>query len=246
MSALESQYRRLLRWYPKQWRARNEAAVTGALLDEAEDQGRMSPTVGDRASLVLGGLHERFLRAERPTVVTVAGFGVAAAFALWYAFIITWSPSIPAYAGTFSSFSNPALTTGLIYLVALALTLGRRLQLARITALAGVLCAIVLFALNLTLGWLGPGASATALLVGVGVLAALSLTRWRDLVAAGSAVILATISATAARTAVMYLDIFYAPPFWIAALITIVTGAAAVLIVAIAVVRREVGYAARQ
>ena len=44
----------------------------------------------------------------------------------------------------------------------------------------------------------------------------------------------------------MYLDVVSTREFWIAALIAIATGAGAVLIVAIAAVRREERYAARQ
>ena len=247
MSALESQYRRLLRWYPKQWRARNEAAVTGALLDKAENEGRTAPTFDDRASLALGGLHERFLRVERPSVVTVAAFGAAAAFSIWYVSIISWSPQIPAYAGTLGSFSNPAVTTGVVYLVALALVLARRVQLARITAIVGVLWAITLLVLNLSLGWMGPGESASALFVGFGIVAALGVSRWRELAAFVVAIVAAGLSVATAQIAVMTYPFVFVAQFWIATVIAIAAGAAAVLIMAISVVSRAQRiYAVRQ
>ena len=41
---LETSYRRMLRWYPRQWRSRNEDAVTGVLLDQAEHEARTAPS----------------------------------------------------------------------------------------------------------------------------------------------------------------------------------------------------------
>jgi hypothetical protein len=51
MSELEQRYRDALRWYPKMWRAANEDAVVGTLLDRAEDEGRTVPAAGEVANL---------------------------------------------------------------------------------------------------------------------------------------------------------------------------------------------------
>ena len=40
-------YRKLLRWYPREWRAENEEAMLGILLDVADHVGRTRPTRTD-------------------------------------------------------------------------------------------------------------------------------------------------------------------------------------------------------
>lgn len=58
--SLETQYRALLRWYPRAWRAANEEVVLGTLLDTAEARGRARPTRSEAWSLRMNGLGERF------------------------------------------------------------------------------------------------------------------------------------------------------------------------------------------
>ena len=53
------QYRRLLRWYPRSWRARHGEALLGIMLDEAEALGRSRPTVAQRWSAFLHGMGTR-------------------------------------------------------------------------------------------------------------------------------------------------------------------------------------------
>jgi hypothetical protein len=59
MSDLEARYRRALRWYPKRWRATNEDAVVGTLLDAADDDRRSIPARGELADLRLNALGVR-------------------------------------------------------------------------------------------------------------------------------------------------------------------------------------------
>ena len=59
MSDLESRYRSALRWYPKEWRVKNEDAVVGTLLDVAEDDARAQPSRGELANLRNSGLSVR-------------------------------------------------------------------------------------------------------------------------------------------------------------------------------------------
>jgi hypothetical protein len=59
MSDLENRYRRALRWYPKEWRVRNEDAVLGTLLDLADDELRTEPSRGELANLRNSGLSTR-------------------------------------------------------------------------------------------------------------------------------------------------------------------------------------------
>lgn len=233
MSALEARYLRILRWYPRQWRARNEAAVIGVLLDQAQQTGRMSPSIGDQVSLALGGLHERFLRAQQPSRVSIAALGLAPAFSLWYLAVIAWSPGIPAYAGTLGYFSNPAATTALIFGTAFALAVGHRLQLARLLSLFAAAWALMLLALNLSQGWLGPGEAATAFFVGFAIVGALRVTRWRQLLLLVIAVMLATLSVATGQIAVMTFPVIFVAQFWVASLISVASGAGVVFIVAV-------------
>ena len=232
MSALEGQYRRLLRWYPKQWRARNEAAVTGALLDEAEHEGRMRPSVDDTASLVLGGLRERFLRVGRPSLVSAVGLIAAVAFSLWYV-------------GVIAVFGNPSTLTAGVFVIALALV--RWPQLARIASVVAALTALGIFALAESRGWMGPGPAPTSVFIGLGLIGAIGGSSRREAAILPLAVALAGISVTAFRVVVMSYPVVFAVQFWIAALIGIAAGAAAVLILAITTVNRaQLHYAVRQ
>ena len=55
----EQYYRRLLRWYPRSWRAHHGEVLLGIMLDEAEALGRSRPTVGQRRSVFLHGMGNR-------------------------------------------------------------------------------------------------------------------------------------------------------------------------------------------
>ena len=55
----EQRYRRLLRWYPRSWRARHGEALLGIMLDEAEALGRSLPSVGQRWSVFVHGMGTR-------------------------------------------------------------------------------------------------------------------------------------------------------------------------------------------
>jgi hypothetical protein len=80
--AQEERFRRLLRWYPQAWRERNGAALVGAMLDDAERQGRAAPSATERLSAAGYGLGTRLdgrlaLRvALAALVVAVAGGAV--------------------------------------------------------------------------------------------------------------------------------------------------------------------------
>lgn len=237
MSDLESQYRQLLRWYPRRWRARNEQAVIGVLLDQAENDGRKTPTVADRASLIGGGLHERLLRAERPSALTVVALSTAVAFSLWYLVVITWAPGT-VFAGTFGPFTNPAVITVGIFVVALGCALAGRPRLARAVSALAALCAVILFALAVNRGWLGPGPVPTAVFVGLGIAGTVRATYRRDAVLLPLAVVLCALSVLALQIAAQTYPAVFLPQFWIAAVIGAAAGAGATLIVASTIARQ--------
>ncbi len=64
-SWLSVEYRRLMRWYPREWRVANEEAMLGALLDQAESERRQEPTAAERSAITKGGLAQRFALSHR-------------------------------------------------------------------------------------------------------------------------------------------------------------------------------------
>ncbi|WP_457101454.1 hypothetical protein [Microbacterium sp. P5_E9] len=57
-------YQRILRWYPKEWRAQHEQVMLGTLLDMDDARGRRGPTFGEAWSLRLDGLRRRLRPAD--------------------------------------------------------------------------------------------------------------------------------------------------------------------------------------
>lgn len=60
--AQEARFRRLLRWYPRGWRAHHGEALLGTLLDLAEHEGRTSPSAGEGFAAAVNGLGTRLDR----------------------------------------------------------------------------------------------------------------------------------------------------------------------------------------
>lgn len=56
---LEDRIRRLLRWYPRSWRAVNEDVVVATMMDAAEAAGRSAPSRAERRAVVIEGLGMR-------------------------------------------------------------------------------------------------------------------------------------------------------------------------------------------
>jgi hypothetical protein len=87
VSTLEQTYRRTLRWYPKRWRASNEDAVVGTLLDRAEDEHRDRPARGELGDLRSNAVLSRLGPLGRiPTSIrdraAALGFGLGAGIAI--------------------------------------------------------------------------------------------------------------------------------------------------------------------
>ncbi len=81
-SPLSAEYRRLMRWYPRQWRVANEEAMLGALLDQAESEGRREPTAAERSAITKGGLARRFgfpQRSSSRLTLSVGGSAIVLA-----------------------------------------------------------------------------------------------------------------------------------------------------------------------
>ncbi|CAO1649010.1 hypothetical protein NYA9BBAC_00123 [Salinibacterium sp. NYA9b] len=187
-----SRYRKLIRWYPAVWRARNGEAVVATLLDADDAAGRTSPSTADRSALVVGGLYERVIAPERLNRFNLTALIAATVFALWYAAVITWSPGLD-FVGTFGPFSNPMVIVSVMLVSAFVLALCGRVKSARLVALFSVASVIVIGVLSATFSWLGPSLLAIAIFAGFGLIAASPLRSKADLVRAGGALFLVAI-----------------------------------------------------
>lgn len=75
---LEHRYRRLLRWYPRGWRAAKGELLLGTLMDAAEHEGRTSPRPGEAWTMRLTGLGERL---DARAAIWFSALGMVAALA---------------------------------------------------------------------------------------------------------------------------------------------------------------------
>jgi hypothetical protein len=159
----ERRYRRLLRWYPEDWRREHEEVVLGMLLDDADAAGRDGPATGEAIGLVIGGIAQHTWRRNDRRRTTATALIVAAVLALLYAVTVTWSPST-AYAGYLGPFSNPTVLVASALAVAAGLALAGRTGAARLLAVASVAELVVLVVAAERSGWMGPGVGVLALL----------------------------------------------------------------------------------
>jgi hypothetical protein len=168
-------YRRMLRWYPAEWRAQHEAAVVGILLDQADERGETKPSAADRFTLAIGGLRRRFGGRQGRQGAVITPLALATAFLVYYAAVITWSPGVQ-YDGAIGPFSNPTIIVAALFAVALASALAGRSAAARAVALIAAGAAIGIAVLAAILDWLGPSLPTAVPIAGFGVIAALP---WR-------------------------------------------------------------------
>ncbi len=161
-----------LRWYPKEWRARNAEAVEGVLQDLANDNGGLLPR-GERRALVVGGIRERYRLAFHGRRLRYAALVMATVFGVWYSALITWSPgSWPDLDGAALGFSNTAFVAAALAtagLVAFSLTF------ARVGAALAAAAALWMLGLGVVAdisGWLGPSAVPVIMLAGLCLVAA--------------------------------------------------------------------------
>ncbi|PPL18983.1 hypothetical protein [Microterricola pindariensis] len=180
MSTLEARYRALLRVYPRAWRAANEEAVLGTLLDVADGEGRLSPSARETIALLGNGLATR-LGASLPAPVRdgVATVALATGAALSLVFFLAhgwapWAARDPmVVVRTFGPFVNPGVLLYAAWLIALALFLFGWRRAARIALAASVATAIGLVAAShVTGGWAGLSSTTIGFL---GLLALLGL-----------------------------------------------------------------------
>ncbi len=157
MSALELDYRRALRWYPKRWRREHGDAMVGTLLDVAEAEGRDAPTRRERVELALAGLRARVGLAIGTRALDLAatvGLGAGSALAVFLFVFDSWSPwfaPVDAFGNTqagFGPFVNPGVIVCAIWALAFVLTLFGRTGWARVCLGLAVVVAILLVVIN--------------------------------------------------------------------------------------------------
>ena len=182
-------YRRLLMWYPKTWRDRNEDAIIGMLAEQASDEGRPGPTIAERRSLVLNGLGARFLTPEPSSRPKIIAFIVALVYSAWYLSLIAWAPNIT-YPGTLWPFSNATPVPVALLVAAFAATLAHRALLARPLAYTAAAAELLVWAIGAGQGWLGPSLVAALIFSGLAVCAG-GVTSVRQLAKLGGALVLA-------------------------------------------------------
>lgn len=153
MSALEQQYRAVLRWYPRNWRDENEDVVVGTLLDVADADGRDRPRMSEVANLAVNGLltRTRMLPAIVPSAVrertaTVA-LAAGAAISLTAMMQLEASPHRHAHVfgsdiASFGPFASPAILVYIVWLVALLASVAGFTLSSRLLAVSTIPVAI--------------------------------------------------------------------------------------------------------
>jgi hypothetical protein len=161
MSDLESRYRKALRWYPRRWRAANEDAVVGTLLDVADEERRQAPAKGELADLRTTALATRlgpFGRIsaavrDRAAALTL-GLGAAIGGAGLIALLLdtqSMPAAVRAQVNTFGPFANTGAILYGLWVVAFVLALCGMRRLATVTLLATLPVSAAIYAIAPTL-----------------------------------------------------------------------------------------------
>ncbi|ROR28406.1 hypothetical protein EDF63_3681 [Curtobacterium sp. JUb34] len=150
-SPLEARYRRLTRWYPRTWRAANEDAFVGTLLDVADAEGRAAPTRQERLDIVGHAVSARLDRIVVPhvrdagsTIALTMGTG----FALAEFLVSSWAPwihgnPVPKSLVQVGPFRDSGFVFAALWLVALTAALAGRWAVGRIALTVCILAAVV-------------------------------------------------------------------------------------------------------
>ena len=153
-AVLEHQYRRTLRWYPSSWRAQNEEAVIGTLLDVAEGENRSRPRLSEQLNLAANGLLTRigiFLPAGVRDGVAGVALATGTAFAATYFVFLDWTPWTAAERAKFFPTNHnfgPFVNTGVILCalwgLGFLLTVFGRYQFTRVIMVISILAALAI------------------------------------------------------------------------------------------------------
>jgi hypothetical protein len=184
----------MMRWYPKEWRLANEDAMLGVLLDKADSDGRSQPDPAEDAGLMRAGIAQHFGLPQRGQRLRLLPLAAGAILSIFYAVVIIWAPATR-YQGSVGPFSNPSVVTCVLLVLAFFTALLLRGKGASILALTAVGVEIAIGILSSVNQWQGPGATAVALFVGLGVLSSRPFGRGWSLTV-GALLVVATAAAT--------------------------------------------------
>lgn len=195
---LSIEYRRLMRWYPRQWRRANEEAMLGTLLDLAESEGRQEPTAAERSAIARGGLAQRFGLPVRGQRLRLVPLTAGLLLSVFYVVFIIWAPNTR-YPGSLGPFANPSVLTCALLVLAFLAALIVRGRLASALALWAALAEIVIGVLasaHPSFGsnpWEGPSPSTVLLFTGIAILGGASFKQgW--MMTVGTLVVLAAVA----------------------------------------------------
>lgn len=133
----ESEFARLLRWYPASWRRDHGDVVLGTMLDVADADGRDAPTRAERRAAFVDGLGHRL---DRRIAIGAAVAAVGVAMLVWtvqLALAAGWPQAVAVLSGAVPLFA-------VVSLVATARVRGMRPGAALLGGLIGVAAATAL------------------------------------------------------------------------------------------------------
>ncbi len=151
-------FERALGWYPEDWRKRHDAEALGVLLDQAEAEGRRTPTPSQRLDLAWHGTVERarstgaWVPASVRDRAAAVSLGAGATFAVMMFLLVEWNPQASkTYAEMlfgseirwFGPFASPAVVLYAVWFAALVLALLGAQRAARYTVAATIPIAVV-------------------------------------------------------------------------------------------------------
>ena len=152
---LERQYRQLLRWYPRAWRAAHGEALLGTLMDGADAQDRTVTARGEWRSFAAAGTSARLdrllMQPVRDAAATVA-LSMGAGAALIVFMVSSWAPWHggevgylfgPSYA-RFGPFWDLGPLVEVFWFAALIAALAGRWDIGRVALLASIPVAVLM------------------------------------------------------------------------------------------------------
>lgn len=178
MSRRADQYERLLAFYTPRWRAQNGRAALDTLRDEHALSGKSGPSGVDAFSFARAGIQERLFTprtfsGSRITAVLVLLAAIGSAF---YSIAVLWAPGAD-WPGHLGPFSNPAPIASALFIAAAGFAVARRDGAARLLSSAGGAVVLLLVALAVPNGWVGPGFPVSFAMVGLSLLSTRAVRR---------------------------------------------------------------------
>lgn len=169
-------YRQLLRWYPPRWRRENELLFLGMLLDDSDRRGFAPPSMGDRLSIVRGGIRERVFPYQRVPLPNQSALLVGVFFSIYYVFHVAWAPGNHLNGGI-GPFANPSVFTGALVVGAWLLSIIRAGVSSRVLAVSAAVVSLAVAFAAWRLDWFGPSPECAFIFAAVSIAGAIRAPR---------------------------------------------------------------------